>query len=151
MCQLQVKVKLPVELKSSHHLLFTFSHIACDLPKATKVKSSTKLPPVESIGTLPWWCLLRWAYIAVLSFNDLQSATLGSLCWMTTEGEWGGSCLCVDGGRKREILYPCTYFRISGGPHNLLVSASLPSGYLGIIPPSPQSSRSGVSVHIIII
>ena len=47
---LQVKVKLPVELEPSHHLLFTFSHIACDVQKATKVKSSAKLPPVETIG-----------------------------------------------------------------------------------------------------
>ena len=47
----QVKVKLPVELKPSHHLLFTFSHVACDVQKATKAKSSVKLPPVESVGT----------------------------------------------------------------------------------------------------
>ena len=44
-------MKLPVELEPSHHLLFMFSHVACDVQKATKIKSSTKLPPVETIGT----------------------------------------------------------------------------------------------------
>ena len=47
----QVKVKLPVQLKRSHHLLFTFYHVSCDVQRAAKSsKASTKLPPVEAVG-----------------------------------------------------------------------------------------------------
>ena len=48
---LKVKVRLPVNLKKTHHLLFTFYHISCDLHKSGKAsKASTKLPPVETPG-----------------------------------------------------------------------------------------------------
>ena len=55
----KVKVRLPVNLKKTHHLLFTFYHISCDLHKSGKAsKASTKLPPVETPG--------EWAGLVLL-------------------------------------------------------------------------------------
>ncbi|KAI0241477.1 Dedicator of cytokinesis protein 9 [Lamellibrachia satsuma] len=38
----EVKACLPTQLHDRHHLVFTFSHVSCDLSKTTGVKGSTK-------------------------------------------------------------------------------------------------------------
>ena len=45
-----MKLSLPIALSPSHHLLFTFYHISCDVAKVTKAKSSVKQPPPETVG-----------------------------------------------------------------------------------------------------
>ena len=126
----QVKVKLPIELEPSHHLLFTFSHIACDIQKATKVKSSTKLPPVETVGV----CEVSLSLFLSLALSLPPSVFLLHATFNFISPTVGYAWLPLMNSKGR----------VSSGTHNLAVSASLPSGYLGLTPSSPQSARSGV-------
>ncbi|CAI8049924.1 Dedicator of cytokinesis protein 11 [Geodia barretti] len=50
----EVKLSLPIALSPSHHLLFTFYHISCDIAKTTKAKSSIRQPPPETIVGYAW-------------------------------------------------------------------------------------------------
>lgn len=45
---LQIKIKLPVKLLPTHHLLFTFFHISCDVQRGKSNKSSMKQSPLET-------------------------------------------------------------------------------------------------------
>ena len=60
---LQVKVCLPAQLHDKHHLVFTFYHVSCELPKAGTNKGSKRGTMIESIVGYAWFPLLingRW-------------------------------------------------------------------------------------------
>ncbi|XP_067121236.1 dedicator of cytokinesis protein 9 isoform X3 [Centruroides vittatus] len=50
----EVKIRLPLYLQDKHHLLFTFYHVSCHLPKAAKKKEG----PIETIIGYSWLPLL---------------------------------------------------------------------------------------------
>ena len=56
----EVKVALPTQLHDKHHLVFTFYHVSCDLPKVTSSGKggSRKAHSVESVVGYAWFPLL---------------------------------------------------------------------------------------------
>ena len=71
----QVKACLPTQLHDRHHLVFTFSHVSCDLSKTTPGKTSTKKAlSLDSVVGYAWMPLLtngRWQRLFL--FSDLLS------------------------------------------------------------------------------
>ena len=79
----QVKLKLPIRLNTSHHLLFTFYHVACDVAKGGKsTKSSIKLPPVESAGVYNVCVCVHHIHICMsLLCTNISICTVG-FAWL---------------------------------------------------------------------
>ena len=139
---LQVKIRLPLNLKRSHHLLFTFYHVSCDVQKSAKAsKASTKLPPVETPGE---GCGPTMLY-CLASSVCLQLDTLGYHWSLVVEGElYTHSCAFIDTVKFYTLYVMC---RILSGDQGLPVAVNLPLGYLSAAPNnSPVNGRAEVSL-----